>query len=135
MFATMLLTISTMALAQFGLYYWRAVLAGVATQPVSDRVLEAAQVQNGALTAGDFAALSELHALTPELNRSSNSGLALVRLYYQAMRTLDALFGSMAPAFSNWAQREGALCARYAAVQIDRRLQANLQLAESLRSC
>jgi len=27
------------------------------------------------------------------------------------------------------------ICARYAAVQVDRRLQANLDLAESLRSC
>jgi len=44
MFSAMLLAISIVALSQFGLYYWRAVLAGVAAQPVSDRVLVAAQV-------------------------------------------------------------------------------------------
>jgi hypothetical protein len=39
------------------------------------------------------------------------------------------------PAVAAWSQRELAICARYAAVQIDRRLQANLELAASLRSC
>ena len=39
MFSIMLLAISIVALSQFALYYWRAVLAGVAAQPVSDRVL------------------------------------------------------------------------------------------------
>ncbi len=134
MFAAMLFAISIVALAQFGLYYWRAVLAGVASQPVSHRVLEAAHVQNGTLTAADFPALSELHQLTPELH-TTNSGLGLVRLYFQAVKGVDVLLGSVLPALSAWTQRERALCARYAAVQIDRRLQANLQLAASLRSC
>ena len=31
--------------------------------------------------------------------------------------------------------RERVICARYAAVQVGRRLQANLDLAASLRSC
>jgi hypothetical protein len=35
MFAAMLFAISIVALTQFGLYYWRAVLAAVAGQPVS----------------------------------------------------------------------------------------------------
>jgi hypothetical protein len=37
-------------------------------------------------------------------------------------------------AVANWAESERALCARYVAVQIDRRLQANAQLAASMRS-
>jgi len=45
MFAAMLFAISTVALAQFALYYWRAVLAGVAGQPVSESVLAAAKAQ------------------------------------------------------------------------------------------
>jgi len=56
MLAAMLFTISIVALAQFGLYYWRAVLSGVAAQPVSDRVLSAAHVENGRVT---FAGLSK----------------------------------------------------------------------------
>ena len=42
MFAAMLFAISIVALAQFALYYWRAVLAAVAGQPVSEGVLAAA---------------------------------------------------------------------------------------------
>ena len=46
MFAAVLLTISVVALSQFGLYYWRAVLAAVAGQAVSEGVLAAARVDN-----------------------------------------------------------------------------------------
>ena len=67
MFSVMLLAISIVALSQFALYYWRAVLAGVAAQPVSDRVLVAAQVENGRLTPQHFQTLAGLHDLTPDL--------------------------------------------------------------------
>ena len=72
MFSAMLLAISVVALSQFALYYWRAVLAGVAAQPVSDRVLVAAQIENGRFTPQDFQTLAGLHNLTPDLfpNRS-----------------------------------------------------------------
>jgi hypothetical protein len=36
---------------------------------------------------------------------------------------------------AEWCERERVICARYAAVQIDRRLQANLALVAALRSC
>jgi len=52
---------------QFGLYYWRAVLSGVAAQPVSDRVLSAAHVENGRVTSQHFETLAGLHELTPDL--------------------------------------------------------------------
>jgi hypothetical protein len=134
MFSFMLLAISIVALSQFALYYWRAVLAGVAAQPVSDRVLEAARVQEGNLTGRDFEKFAGLHALTPGLDRGQ-SGLGLVRVYYQVVRGIGALAGSHLPAVAAWSERERVICARYAAVQTDRRMQANLALAASLRSC
>ena len=134
MFSAMLLAISIVALSQFALYYWRAVLAGVAAQPVSDRVLVAAQVENGQLTPEDFQTLAGLHDLTPDLN-PSRSGLGLVRAYYGAIEALDVFLGKKIPTFAVWSERERVICARYAAVQVDRRLQANLDLAASLRSC
>ena len=134
MFSAMLLAISIVALSQFALYYWRAVLAGVAAQPVSDRVLVAAQVENGQLTPGDFETLAGLHDLTPDLY-PNRSGLGLVRAYYSAIEALDAFLGKKIPTFAMWSERERVICARYAAVQVDRRLQANLDLAASLRSC
>ena len=85
-------------------------------------------------TGEDFRALLGLHDLTPEL-RSGGQGLALVRLYYALVEGIASLAGRSMPAVAAWSERELAVCARYAAVQIDRRLQANLELAASLRSC
>ena len=48
---------------------------------------------------------------------------------------LDAVLGKRIPALALWSERERSICARYAAVLVDRRLQANLDLAASLRSC
>jgi len=134
MFATMLFTISIVALAQFGLYYWRAVVSGVASQPVSDRVLLAARVENGRVTSQHCGTLAGLHDLTPDLY-PNRGGLGLVRLYYRVVEGLEALAGTRVPAIAAWSNRERAICARYAAVQVDRRLQANLEHAASLRSC
>jgi hypothetical protein len=134
MFSAMLFTVSIVALSQFGLYYWRAVLAEVAAQPVSDRVLAAAQVEDGRLTPQHFLTLAELHDLTPDL-QPHRGGLTLVRLYYRAIEGLETLFGKQLPAVAAWSERERVICARYAAVQVDRRLQANLDLVASLRSC
>lgn len=134
MFSAMLLAISIVALSQFALYYWRAVLAGVAAQPVSDRVLAAARVENGRLMPQHFPMLAGLHELTPDLY-PNRSGLGLVRVYYRFVEGLDAIIGERIPALAAWSERERVICARYAAVQVDRRLQANLELAASLRSC
>lgn len=134
MFSAMLLTISIAALAQFGLYYWRAVLAGVAAQPVSGRVLEAARVDAGELHGRDFQVLAELHDLTPDL-RQSPGGLGLVRFYYKVIHAIGRLAENRVTIVSEWAERERVICARYAAVQVDRRMQANLALAAAIRSC
>jgi len=129
----MLFLISIVALSQFALYYWRAVLAGVAAQPVSDRVLVAAQVENGQLTPEHFRTLAGLHDLTPDLY-PNRGGLGLVRLYYRLIEGLDSLVANKIPAIAAWSEHERVICARYAAVQVDRRLQANLDLLASLRS-
>src|SRR5260370_10545407 len=134
MFSAMRVALFIVGLSQFALYYWRALLAGVAAQPVSDRVLVAAQVDNGRLLPKHFQTLAGLHDLTPDLY-PNRSGLGLVRAYYRVIEGLDALLAKRMPAFAAWSERERIICARYAAVQVDRRLQANLDLAASLRSC
>lgn len=134
MFAAMIFAIAIVALFQFALYYWRAVLVGVASQTVSNQVLEAAQVAESGPCGADFAKLASLHELTPELKRD-HSSLRFVRAYYEAVHGLQTRFGRMSPAIANWGEHEMALCARYAAVQIERRLQANLAQAASIRSC
>ena len=129
MFAAMLFAISIVALSQFALYYWRAVLAGVAALPVSDRVLAAAHVEDGRFLPQHFETMAELHELTPDL-KPNQSSLTLVRIYYRLVQGLGML-----PMLTAWSERERVVCARYAAVQVDRRLQTNLELAASLRSC
>src|SRR5258707_14652272 len=99
MVSAMLLSISIVALSQFALYYWRAVLAGVAAQPVSDRVLVAARVENGRLAPQHFPTLAGLLDLTPVLY-PDRSGLGPVRLYYRMIESLDALLGKKIPNFS-----------------------------------
>ena len=134
MFSAMLLAISVVALSQFALYYWRAIVAGVAAQPLSDRVLAAANLDARRMAGQDFEKLAGLHELTPEL-APGNGGLTLVRAYYRLVEGLGALSGKHMPALAEWCERESVICARYAAVQIDRRLQVNLALVAALRSC
>lgn len=134
MFSAMLLTISVAALSQFAVYYWRALVMGVAAQPVSERVLEAAHLNGSELTGDHFKVFAELHDLTPDL-RSGPRGLGFVRLYYTLVRGLAVVGRHFSSSLLEWTERERALCTRYAAVQIDRRLQANLALAASIRSC
>jgi len=109
-------------------------LAGAAELPVSERVFAAVHVEDGRLSGQDFAALVKLHDLTPDLN-PGGSGMGLVRLYYAVVAGIDALLGRFVPAISVWSQTEAVVCARYAAVVVDRRLQANLAMAASIRSC
>ncbi|HEX4537603.1 MAG TPA: hypothetical protein VH140_11685 [Candidatus Acidoferrum sp.] len=134
MFAAMLFAISAVAISQFGMYYWRAVLASVASQPVSESVLAAISAENRPLEAADFVQFAGLHALTPDLTPRGR-GLAMVRFYYGLTRALNMMVGVRVPAVAQWIEQEGTICARYAAVQIDHRLQANLELAAALRSC
>ena len=126
MIAALILSVSIVALCRFGLYYWRALLAGVAAQPVFDGILEAARVENGHVTGGDFAMLAGLHDLTP-----GRGGLGFVRLYYRIVDGIGAVVGRYMPVVAGWSERELAICARYAAVHIDSRRQANLELAAS----
>jgi len=133
MFAAMLFAISIVALAQFALYYWRAVLAGVASQPVSSAVYEAVHVPEAELRGADFEKLASLLDLTPEL-RGAQGGLGSVGVYYQVVGKISHLFGKLSPALALWSEQERVLCARYAAVLVERRLEANLAQAASLRS-
>jgi hypothetical protein len=134
MFSAMLFAISIVALAQFALYYWRAVIAGVAAQPILADVLEAVQADESKLCGADFGKLASLLTVTPEL-KYSRGGLGLVPAYFQVVSELSKLFGQFSPALANWSAHEQALCARYAAVQVGIRLEANLAQAASVRSC
>ena len=130
MLAALIFAVAIIALCRFSLYYWRALLTGVAAQSVSNGILEAARVENGRVTGGDFAMLAGLHDLTPDVN-PGRGGLGFVRLYYRIVDGIGAVAGRYMPVVAGWSERELAICARYAAVHIDSRRQANLELAAS----
>jgi hypothetical protein len=133
MFSAALLSIAVVAMGQFALYYWRAVFTGMASLPISSRVLEAAQVQEASLCGNDFEKFASLLTLTPEL-KESNGGLGMVKAYYSVVQSAEKVFASFSPMLAGWAEKERVLCARIAAIQVDRRLQANLMQAASIRS-
>lgn len=134
MFSAMLFAISLVALVQFALYYWRALLTGVASQHIAIEILEAAQVSESGPCAADFEKLASLLTLTPEL-KASHARLGFVPAYYKLVGKIAEFFGSVFPSLNAWSEQERILCARYAAVQIGRRLEANLAQAASIRSC
>jgi hypothetical protein len=133
MFSAALLSIAVVALGQFALYYWRAVFTGMASLPISSRVLEAAQVERESICGNDFEKFASLLTLTPEL-KETKGGLGMVKAYYSVVQSAETIFASFSPMMAAWAERERMLCARIAAVQIDRRLEANLVQAASIRS-
>jgi hypothetical protein len=133
MFSAALLSIAVVAMGQFAVYYWRAVFTGMASLPISSRVLEAAQVQEEAICGNDFEKFASLLTLTPEL-KETKSGLGMVKAYYAVIQRAELVFAKFSPMLAGWAEKERMLCARIAAVQIDRRLEANLVQAASIRS-
>ncbi len=134
MFAAMLLTVSVAALAQFAVYYWRAVMGGVAARPISEGVLTAAGLDGRTLRATDFATFVDLHEITPTL-RERSEGFGLVSVYYHFMGAIGSLSRPLVPALAQWSESEQATCSRYAAVLLDRRLKSNLACSAALRSC
>jgi hypothetical protein len=128
MIAIILLAISTAALCQFGLHYWRAMMAGVAEQPISDRVRTAARILVPVAGAGDFRSIVSLTHLAPNLQGGSRT-FSLLRAYYSAVEKL----GRYVPNLSDWSMSEMTTCARYVAVLVDRQLECNLACTADMR--
>ncbi len=111
MIAAILFMVSAVALVQFALYYWRAVISGVATQPISGRIRTAAGITAPQIGAQDFHSILSLHDLSPDL-RGPNGSFIGVRAYYSVVEKL----GKLMPAISSWANGEMLTCSRYVAV-------------------
>lgn len=125
--AALILVLSVAALAQFGLFYWRALLVSTAAEPLSDSLREATGHEEE-LGAQQFPALLALRELCPDLEGGKENWRG-VRAYYGFLSLMKA---APLPAVKQWADAEQSLCSRYAAVLLDRRLQANAQLRLSM---
>lgn len=129
MISVLMLIAALIGLAQFGVSYWRSMLASTAAQPLSERFCAAMGLEERSPSASDFSAIMSLHRLTPGLDNQP-SRLRGLQMYYSAVDALRKL-----PALNQWAQSEMATCARYLAVRVDQRLSNNLACAAEMRSC
>jgi hypothetical protein len=133
MLSALLFTISLVALVQFGVYYWRALMLGVATGDVSEEVPRVAGLGGRDFAPGDFEALVELNSLCPGLCPVARK-LSLVRVYYTAVSALSSLSRSFSSSLATWANREMMACARYVAVRTSQQIHANTLACADLRS-
>jgi len=128
MIGAIIFVVSVVAFAQFGLYYWRATISGIAAQAVSERIRVAAGITHVGIGAQDFRNIIILKDLSPDL-RGPNEGFRAIRAYYAIVEKL----GSIVPATASWANTEMATCARYAAVLMDQHLERNMACAAQVR--
>ena len=129
MITVLMLIAALIGLAQFGVSYWRSMLASTAARPLSERFCAANRLEHRAPAASDFSAILSLHRLTPGLDNRPGS-LHGLQTYYSVVDALRKL-----PALNHWAQLEMTTCARYLAVIVDQRLSNNLACAAEMRSC
>jgi hypothetical protein len=128
MIAAILFIVSVVAFGQFGLYYWRATISGIAAQAISDRIRVAAGITSAAIGAKDFGNIIILNDLAPDL-RGPNGSFWVIRTYYSTVRSL----GRIVPAMASWAETEMAICSRYVAVLMDQHLERNMACAAEAR--
>lgn len=128
MIALIIFMVSVAAFAQFGLYYWRATISGIAAQAISDRIRAAAGITHAGIGAQDFRNIIILKDLSPDL-RGASGGFAVIRTYYSVVEKI----GSIIPATASWAETEMATCARYAAVVMDQHMERNMVCAAQVR--
>ena len=128
MIAVIIFAISLVAFAQFGLYYWRATISGIAAQAISDRIRVAAGITHAGISAQDFRNIIILKDLSPEL-RGPNGNFTAIRAYYAVVNKL----GSIVPSMASWADAEMATCSRYVAVLMEQHLERNMVCAAQVR--
>jgi hypothetical protein len=117
--AAFIFAISLGTMIQFVVLSWRAGLVSVAAQQ------PAAGIE---LQINDFRDVAAYQQLSPDLGFGPAPKLRSVRIYY---RILEFLAGTEQ---GGWANREMALCTRYATVVISQRLASNQALAAEMRS-
>jgi hypothetical protein len=128
MVGSILFIVSIVAFGQFGLYYWRAMISGVATQAISDRIRAAAGISAAAVGPRDFRSIVILSDLSPDL-RGPGGSFRGIRAYYAIVEKL----GRIVPAMANWSTAEMTTCSRYVAVLMDQHLERNMACAAQMR--
>jgi hypothetical protein len=123
----LILVASMAALIQFAAFTWRAAFLSVATAELpEDRVKY--------ITLNDFEEATAYEKLCPELGIRVSSRLSSVNAYYSLLQLVTSIGDAILPPAAGWAQREMALCTRYATVTVARRMERNQIVAAELAS-
>jgi hypothetical protein len=123
----LILVVSLAALIQFAAFTWRAAFLTVATA-------ELPEDRDKYITLNDFEEASAYERLCPELGVRVSTRLGSVSAYNSLLQFAISIGDSILPPAAGWAQREMALCTRYATVTLARRLERNQIVAAELSS-
>ena len=86
-----ILVICCAAMVQFAVFSWRAgLLRTIATEPLGDQAEQTAAISRNLLNRKDFADVSTLQGLCPDLQQAS-ANLRSVRVYYSFLRLMSQL--------------------------------------------
>jgi hypothetical protein len=133
-----ILVICFAAMVQFAVFSWRAgLLRTIATEPIGEQAELTAEISRNLLNGKDFADISSLQGLCPDL-KNARVNLGSVRVYYSFLKAMnrlgDLVVAPGADGFGGWTGREMALCTRYTAAVLSQRLRSNQELAAEVRS-
>ena len=125
--AIFILVVSLAALIQFAAFTWRAAFMSVAT-------MELPEDRAKCITLNDFEEASAYEKLCPELGTRGGTKLASVSAYHSFLQFVTSIGDAILPPAAGWAQREMALCTRYATVTLAQRMERNQIVAAELSS-
>jgi hypothetical protein len=118
----LILVFSVGALAQFSLAYCRTLLIAYGKVEVSARTREIAGINTSTIQPEMFSQLTCLLRLAPD-PQDDSAEIESVKTYFFTMSLLRQIFGPLSARISRWFDGELSLCAHFAAVTLDRRIQ------------
>ena len=132
--ALFILVFSSLALARFAVWQWRAIWITAASQPLSDQFQLTTGIDEATVGTQDFGAILGLCSrLCPGLQKAT-PWLREISIYYCIVSRMERLFSLNLPSVANWAKREMRICSRYAAVVLGQSLALQLDRQAALRS-
>ena len=121
MIAALICVTSLAVLAQFFIWYCRAIVAPSLKVALSDRVREVTGIADHDVAPDDFDRLLQLVRLCPERG-DDRSEIRAVGTYYGLLAVVNRVSRSLSPALATWAEHERQNCSYFAAVALDRRI-------------
>jgi hypothetical protein len=125
--AAFILVMSMAALIQFAAFTWRAAFLSLATAELPESVSKPIELS-------DFREASVYEKLCPELGMGGGMKLGSVGVYHRMLQVVTSVGERILPPAAGWAEREMALCARYATVALAQRRERNQLVAAELTS-